>query len=201
MSDGLNMSRRIRRTPYTDSVEKLGVRGFSVVNHMLLPKAFQPTVEEDYWHLRRHVQIWDVSCQRQVEISGTDASKLVQLMTPRDISKCDIGQCMYVPIIDSDAGLINDPVLLKVAENHFWLSIADSDVLLYAKGLAIGKGFDVSVREPDVFPLAVQGIQHLNIQHEERKHLVFLLLVLSKKLQKYPLNHFVYQLQQALQNF
>lgn len=157
MSDGLNMSRRIRRTPYTDSVEKLGVRGFSVVNHMLLPKAFQPTVEEDYWHLRRHVQIWDVSCQRQVEISGIDASKLVQLMTPRDISKCDIGQCMYVPIIDSDAGLINDPVLLKLAENHFWLSIADSDVLLYAKGLAIGKGFDVSVKEPEVFPLAVQG--------------------------------------------
>ena len=164
MSDGLNMSRRIRRTPYTDSVEKLGVRGFSVVNHMLLPKAFQPTVEEDYWHLRRHVQIWDVSCQRQVEISGTDASKLVQLMTPRDISKCDIGQCMYVPIIDSDAGLINDPVLLKLAENHFWLSIADSAVLLYAMGLAIGKGFDVSVKEPEVFPLAVQGIQHLNIQ-------------------------------------
>ena len=157
MSDGLNMSRRIRRTPYTDSVEKLGVRGFSVVNHMLLPKAFQPTVEEDYWHLRRHVQIWDVSCQRQVEISVIDASKLVQLMTPRDISKCDIGQCMYVPIIDSDAGLINDPVLLKLAENHFWLSIADSDVLLYAKGLAIGKGFDVSVKEPEVFPLAVQG--------------------------------------------
>ena len=103
MSDGLNMSRRIRRTPYTDSVEKLGVRGFSVVNHMLLPKAFQPTVEEDYWHLRRHVQIWDVSCQRQVEISGIDASKLVQLMTPRDISKCDIGQCMYCLLYTSDA--------------------------------------------------------------------------------------------------
>jgi len=157
MSDGLNMSRRIRRTPYTDSVEQLGVRGFSVVNHMLLPKAFQPTVEEDYWHLREHVQIWDVSCQRQVEITGKDATKLVQLMTPRDISRCSIGQCMYVPIIDSDAGLINDPVLLKLDDNHFWLSIADSDVLLYAKGLAIGKGFDVIVDEPDVSPLAVQG--------------------------------------------
>ena len=80
------MSRRIRRTPYTNIVEKLGVKGFSVVNHMLLPKAFETSVEEDYWHLKEHVQIWDVSCQRQVEIIGADASKLVQLMTPRDIS-------------------------------------------------------------------------------------------------------------------
>ena len=88
------MSRRIRRTPYTDKVEALGVRGFSVVNHMLLPKAFQPTVEEDYWHLRKHVQIWDVSCQRQVEITGPDAEQLVQWMTPRDISGAQAGQCL-----------------------------------------------------------------------------------------------------------
>ena len=156
-SDGLQMSRRIRRTPYTNIVEKLGVKGFSVVNHMLLPKAFEASVEEDYWHLKEHVQIWDVSCQRQVEIIGADASKLVQLMTPRDISGCHIGQCMYIPIIDANAGLLNDPVLLKLNDNHFWLSIADSDVLLYAKGIAIGKCFDVCVEEPDVYPLAIQG--------------------------------------------
>ncbi len=130
MADGLNMSRRIRRTPYTDRVEALGVRGFSVVNHMLLPKAFETSVEEDYWHLRAYVQLWDVSCQRQVEISGPDAGALVQLMTPRNISKAQVGQCLYVPIIDDQAGLINDPVLLKLAEDRFWLSIADSDLLL-----------------------------------------------------------------------
>ena len=89
--DGLNMSRRIRRTPYTDRVEQNGVRGFSVVNHMLLPKAFQATLEEDYWHLRAHVQIWDVSCQRQVQIAGLDAAALVQLMTPRNIARAKIG--------------------------------------------------------------------------------------------------------------
>jgi len=87
MADGLNFSRRLRRTPYTDCVEEAGVRGFSVVNHMLLPKAYQTTVEQDYWHLREHVQIWDVSCQRQVQIEGPDAEMLVQWMTPRDISK------------------------------------------------------------------------------------------------------------------
>ena len=156
-TSGLNMSRRIRRTPYTDRVEQVGVRGFSVVNHMLLPKAFQPTVEEDYWHLRSHVQIWDVSCQRQVQIQGPHAARLVQWMTPRDIRKCAVGQCMYVPIVDDQAGLLNDPVMLKLAEDRYWLSIADSDLLLYAKGLAIGAGMDVRVDEPDVNTLAVQG--------------------------------------------
>lgn len=154
---GLNMSRRIRRTPYTDKVEAAGVRGFSVVNHMLLPKAFQRSVEEDYWHLREHVQMWDVSCQRQVEISGPDAARLVQRMTPRDICKARIGQCLYIPLVDETGGMINDPVLLKLAEDRFWLSIADSDVLLWAKGLAIGAGLDATVDEPDVSPLALQG--------------------------------------------
>ena len=156
-TSGLNMSRRIRRTPYTDRVEQHGVRGFSVVNHMLLPKAFAPSVEEDYWHMRVHVQVWDVSCQRQVEIKGPDAARLVQWMTPRDISKARVGQCLYVPLIDDKAGMVNDPVLLKLAPDHFWLSIADSDVLLWAKGLALGAALKVSVREPDVSPLSVQG--------------------------------------------
>ena len=157
MTDGLNMSRRIRRTPYTDRVEKVGVRGYSVVNHMLLPKAYSTTVEEDYWHLREHVQIWDVSCQRQVQIEGPCAEELVQLMTPRNISRAKVGDCLYLPIIDGNAGLINDPVMIKLSENKFWLSIADSDVLLYATGVALGRGLDVEVSEPDVSPLAVQG--------------------------------------------
>ncbi len=157
MADGLNFSRRLRRTPYTDRAEAAGVRGFSVVNHMLLPKAYAGSVEEDYWHLRDHVQIWDVACQRQVEIAGPDAARLVQWMTPRDISHARVGDCLYVPVTDERAGMINDPVLLKLAEDRFWLSIADSDLLLYAKGLALGARLAVEVSEPDVSPLAVQG--------------------------------------------
>ena len=154
---GLNMSRRIRRSPYTDRVERHGVRGFSVVNHMLLPKAFAPSVEEDYWHLRQHVQIWDVATQRQVAIKGPDSARLVQWMTPRDLRTAKIGQCLYVPLVDDKGGMINDPVLLKLADDHYWLSIADSDVLLWAKGLAVGGKFDVEIDEPDVSPLAIQG--------------------------------------------
>ena len=151
------MSRRIRRTPFTNKVEKCGVSDFTVVNHMLLPKGYRNSVEEDYWHLNKYVQIWDVSCQRQVQIFGPDAEKLVQKMTPRSIKNMETGKCFYIPIIDENAGMINDPVLLKLDDDMFWISIADSDILLWAKGLALGSNFNVNIIEPDVYPLAVQG--------------------------------------------
>tara|TARA_B100000029_G_scaffold510757_1_gene603042 strand:- start:2144 stop:3262 length:1119 start_codon:yes stop_codon:yes gene_type:complete len=153
----LNMSPRIRRTPFTDRVEECGVSGFTVVNHMLLPKSFQNSIEEDYWHLKSNVQLWDVSCQRQVQVSGRDAEILVQKMTPRLIKNMKPGQCFYIPIIDEDAGMINDPVLLKLKKNTFWISIADSDVLLWAKGLATGLNLEVQIEEPKIYPLAIQG--------------------------------------------
>ena len=152
----LSVSRRTRNTPYTPRVEAAGVKGYTVYNHMLLPTAFR-SVEEDYWHLKSHVQIWDVGCERQVEITGPDAARMLQMMTPRDLAKATIGQCLYAPLTDAQGGLINDPVVLKLAADRFWLSIADSDVLLWAKGLAHGAGLDVRVSEPDVWPLAVQG--------------------------------------------
>ena len=149
-------SRRIRSTPYTSRIEKQGVTAYSVYNHMLLPAAFG-SLEDSYHHLKKNVQVWDVAGERQVEISGKDSAKLVQLMTCRDLSKSKIGRCYYCPIIDDQAGLINDPVILKLSEERWWISIADSDVILFAKGLAIGKKFDVKIFEPNVDILAVQG--------------------------------------------
>ena len=153
----LNMSRRIRRTPFTNKVEKLGVSDFTVVNHMLLPKGFRRTVEEDYWHLNKHVQLWDVSCQRQVQITGKDAFKLIQKLTPRPLKNMETGKCFYIPILNEHGGMINDPVLLKLDDDMFWISIADSVILLWAYGIAIGSNLDVQIKEPDVYPLAVQG--------------------------------------------
>ena len=96
-------------------------------------------------------------CQRQVQLTGPDAAVLVQLMTPRDLRGIRVGQGLNLPLIDEHAGMLNDPVVLKLSDQKFWLSIADSDVLLFAKGIAFGRGLDVVVEEPDVFPLAVQG--------------------------------------------
>ena len=149
-------SRRIRSTPYTSRIEKQGVTAYTTYKHMLLPAAFG-SLEESYHHLKKAVQIWDVAGERQVEITGKDSAKLVQLMTCRDLSKSKDGRCYYCPIIDDKAGIINDPVVLRLGPDRWWLSIADSDVLLFAKGLAIGNNFDVKIFEPDVNIIAVQG--------------------------------------------
>ncbi len=152
----LAVSRRTRSTPFTPRVEAAGVQGYTVYNHMLLATAFRG-VEADYRHLTQHVQVWDVGCERQVEIAGPDAGRLVQMMTPRDISGARVGQCLYLPIVDARGRLLNDPVGLKLGEERWWLSLADSDILLYAKGLALGCELEVGCFEPDVWPLAVQG--------------------------------------------
>ena len=152
----LTVSRRVRGTIYSSRVEAQGVKSYTVYNHTLLPTSFR-SLEEDYWHLKRHVQIWDVSCEKQVEVCGPDAARLVQLMTPRDLTGATIGQCLYSPLVDESGGMINDPVVLKLAADRFWLSTADSDVVLWAKGLALGLGLNVSVERPDIWPLAVQG--------------------------------------------
>ena len=156
MSQELLISSRTRSTPFSSRVEACGVKAYTVYNHMLLPSIFR-SLEEDYWHLCESVQVWDVSVQRQVEITGPDTQKLVQLMTPRDLSQAELGQCFYAPLCDETGGMINDPILIKHSNNHWWLSIADSDVLLWAKGLATGFGLDALVTEPDIWPLAVQG--------------------------------------------
>jgi len=150
------LNTRIRSTPYSSRIEALGVQAYSVYNHMLLPLAYR-SVTEDYWHLREHVQLWDVAAQRQVELRGPDAGRLMQMMTPRDISSATVGRCLYTPLVDRAGGVVNDPVVLKLDDDRFWISIGDSDVGLWADGLATGLGLDVQVSEPDVSPLAVQG--------------------------------------------
>ena len=150
-------SRRLRNTPYTSRIEKQGVTAYTVYNHMLLPASFEDSLEDTYYHLKEHVQVWDVAAERQVEVSGKDSKKLIQLMTCRDLSKSKNGRCYYCPIIDDKGGLINDPIILKISDQKWWLSIADSDVILFAKGLALGNKFDVEIIEPNVDIMAVQG--------------------------------------------
>ena len=152
----LSLSRRLRRTPFSDGVEAAGVRAYTVYNHMLLPTVFR-SLEEDYRHLKEAAQVWDVACERQVELRGPDAGRLIQLLTPRDLRAVLPGQCCYLPVVDETGGMLNDPVAVKLAEDRWWVSIADSDLLYWIKGLAYGYRLDVLVDEPDVSPLAVQG--------------------------------------------
>lgn len=147
---------RVRKSPFFESTRKYGCKAYTVYNHMYMPLYYEDPVS-DYWNLLEHVTVWDVACQRQMEITGPDAFRLSQYLTPRNLSKCEIGQCMYTPIVDENGCMLNDPVLIRLAENHFWFSLADSDILLWAKGIAHNMNLQVSISEPFVSPLAVQG--------------------------------------------
>ena len=147
---------QIRKSPFFDATVRWGARDFSVYNHMYIPRDFG-NPEQNFWNLIEKAILCDVAVERQVEITGPDAYKFTQLLTPRDLSKLAIGQCKYVLITNNDGGILNDPVLLRLAENHFWLSLADSDVLLWAQGVAVNSGLNVKIKEPDVSPLQLQG--------------------------------------------
>ena len=147
---------QVRKSPFSDAALRWGAKGFSVYNHMYIPRDFGDAVQ-NFWNLVNEAILCDVAVERQVEITGPDAAKFTQFLSCRDLSTCEVGQCKYVLITDQDGGIINDPILLKLGENHFWLSIADSDVLLWAKGVAASSAMDVQIREPDVSPLQLQG--------------------------------------------
>ena len=149
-------SPRVRKSPYFNSTIKYGATAFSVYNHMYMPVTYDGTVE-DYKKLLDGVQLWDVGVERQVQIKGRDAEAFAQFLTPRDITKCSVGQAMYTPLTDFEGKLINDPVMLRIAEDCYWFSVSDGDLILWAQAIAAGYKFDVDVNEPDVSPLQVQG--------------------------------------------
>jgi dimethylsulfoniopropionate demethylase len=161
----ISKSRRVRSTPFTKKIEEQGVKSYTVYNHMLLPTSFS-NVDEEYLHLKKDVQLWDVSVQREIEISGKDAHQLVQLMTCRDLSKSKVGSCYYVPLIDSNGGMVNDPLIYKLEDNIWRVCIADSDVLLYAKGIAAGKNLNVKIFEANIDTLAVQGPKSFKLMED-----------------------------------
>jgi aminomethyltransferase len=147
---------QIRKSPFFDATVRWGAADFSVYNHMYIPRSFGDP-EQNFWSLVNDAILCDVAVERQVEITGPDAATFVQLLTPRNLSQCAVGQCKYVLITNEAGGILNDPVLLRLGENRFWLSLADSDVLMWAQGVATHAGLDVTICEPDVSPLQLQG--------------------------------------------
>jgi glycine cleavage system aminomethyltransferase T len=145
-----------RKSPYFEATRRAGCRSWGLYNHMLLPTLYDDPVTE-YWALVNDVTMWDVSVERCIEITGPDAFRFANLLTCRDLTTCEVGQCRYVLLTSPRGGIVNDPVLLRLGEDRVWLAIADSDVLLYASGVAAFAGMDVDVREADVAPMQVQG--------------------------------------------
>ncbi len=146
---------RVRKSPFFKSTREAGARAFSTYNHMWLPSYYSDP-DDEYWALVNNVTLWDVSVERMVEITGPDAFRLTNMLTPRDLTKCKVGQCKYIVVCDEYGGILNDPVLARLGENHFWMALADSDLLLWVKALAFGLKMDVRVTEPDVSPLQIQ---------------------------------------------
>lgn len=147
---------RLRRSPYYEAEQRYGPKGYTVYNHMLFPIRFD-TFDAEYDTLLTGVTVWDVAVERCVEISGPDGHRFTQLMTPRDLSRCAVGQAKYVLICDKDGGILNDPVLTRMDTDRYWLALASSDVLFFAKGLAALAGMDVKITEVDVAPMQIQG--------------------------------------------
>tara|TARA_B110000046_G_scaffold183326_1_gene219212 strand:- start:4687 stop:5865 length:1179 start_codon:yes stop_codon:yes gene_type:complete len=162
---GFGFGAQVRKSPYFDATIRWGAKGFSVYNHMYIPRDFGDA-EQNFWNMVNGATLSDVAVERQVEITGPDAAKFTQLLTPRNLSQCAVGQCKYVLLTNNHGGILNDPILLRLAENHFWLSLADSDILLWARGVAVNSGLDINICEPDVSPLQLQGPQSGNIMRK-----------------------------------
>ena len=162
MSIALSLGPRVRKSPFFESTRKAALAAASVYNHMYMPTGYgDPAAEYD--RLVNGVAMWDVAVERQVALKGPDALALARYLTPRNLDGLTIGQGKYAPICNYEGALINDPVLLQVSDDEIWLSIADSDIKLWAGGIAGARGMDVRVFEPDVSPLAIQGPKSFDV--------------------------------------
>jgi glycine cleavage system aminomethyltransferase T len=162
---GITPSARLRPSPFYEATLAEGVCAFTTYNHMLMPTSYGHP-EEEYWRLIKGVSQWDVAVERQVQLKGPDAGRLAQILAPRDLSKCAVGQGKYVPLCNHYGILINDPILLKLADDLYWLSIADSNIWFWASAIAAERGLKVEVSEPDVSPMAIQGPKAVEVVGE-----------------------------------
>lgn len=159
------MGPRYRKSPFFEATRRHGCKSWGIYNHMYIPNYYNGAVE-DYRALTENVTLWDVSVERIVEITGSDASEFTNRLTCRDLTKCAVGQGKYVLITAEDGGIVNEPVLLRLEENRWWLALADSDAGLWARGYSVGCGLDVKVREPEIYPVQVQGPKSVDVMVE-----------------------------------
>ncbi|MGI9202167.1 MAG: glycine cleavage system protein T, partial [Woeseiaceae bacterium] len=161
----ISIGPRVRKSPFFDATVRDGAEAFTVYNHTYMATSYGDNVR-DYWSLVQDVTLWDVTCQRQIQITGPDAYKLIEFLTPRDMSGCEVGMGQYILLTDEDGGIVNDAVMLRIEENEYWISPGDGDVIWWIKGVVVNSGFDVKVVDPNYSPLQLQGPKAPHVAYE-----------------------------------
>lgn len=161
----ISIGPRVRKSPFFDATVRDGAEAFTVYNHTYMATSYGDNVR-DYWSLVQDVTLWDVTCQRQIQVTGPDAYKLIEFLTPRDMSGCEVGMGQYILLTDEDGGIVNDAVMLRIEENEYWISPGDGDVIWWIKGVVVNSGFDVKVVDPNYSPLQLQGPKAPHVAYE-----------------------------------
>ena len=151
-----SMSNRIKETPFTSRNNDAGVKKYTVYNNILLPTVFK-SLKNDYHHLTKHVQLWDVCCQKIIEIKGKQSPSLIKYLFCRDLSNIVTGKAYYSPIVNFEGGILNDPVIFCLSENHFLISLSDSDLFNWISAINYTMNFKAEVFESDRITIAIQG--------------------------------------------
>ncbi len=155
------ISTRVRKSPYWHLSVEAGCWRATVYNRMYHPRGYvRPEnggAMVEYDALVNHVTLWNVAVERQIRVKGPDAEAFVNHVITRDATRIKPMHGKYVILCNEAGGILNDPVLLRIAEDEFWFSLSDSDIEMWLRGVNTGKGFDVSIGEIDAAPVQIQG--------------------------------------------
>lgn len=155
------ISTRVRKSPYWHLSVEAGCWRATVYNRMYHPRGYVRPEDGgamvEYESLVHDVTLWNVAVERQIQVKGPDAEAFVNYVITRDATKIKPMRGKYVILCNEEGGILNDPVLLRIAEDEFWFSLSDSDLELWLRGVNLGLGYNVSIAEIDVAPVQIQG--------------------------------------------
>lgn len=158
---------RIRKSPYWELSHQAGCWRASTYNRMYHPRGYVRPEDGgmmvEYDALVHHVTMWNVAVERQIQVKGPDAEAFVDFVITRDATKIPPMRARYVLLCNESGGILNDPVLLRIAADEFWFSLSDTDLMLWLQGVNVGKRYDVEINEIDVAPVQIQGPKSVDL--------------------------------------
>jgi aminomethyltransferase len=161
------ISTRVRKSPYWHLSVEAGCWRCTVYNRMYHPRGYVKPEDGgamvEYDALVNHVTMWNVAVERQIRVKGPDALKFTNYVITRDASRIEVMNGKYVILCNSKGGVLNDPILLRVAEDEFWFSLSDSDIMFFLQGVNHDKKFDVTIDEIDAAPVQIQGPKSVDL--------------------------------------